>query len=186
MAKDKGAGSGRIELPSVQVPEALDKLIRDIAARDHGGTLSTAIRELLKESPRVKELATERGIPETAMAMGGWGGSRNREWLRYEWAKAEIAVIAVEVGAPVVNFDNFRGANFDLFVTLPATLIDDLLTRVRALGVSIELEEQKPTARGLADTQSKDNARFKISVPAGWTPPQTSAAGELIRKKLGD
>jgi hypothetical protein len=65
-------------LPSVVVPEAFYELLR-LCAFKRKVSLSEVVRQLLKESPALLELAKQEGIDIETLAVPAWGGSRDRE-----------------------------------------------------------------------------------------------------------
>lgn len=65
----------RKQLPATSVPVEGYKLIRAFA-RDADLSTSEAVRQLLKESPRLVEFASKEGWDLESLEVNAWGGSR--------------------------------------------------------------------------------------------------------------
>jgi hypothetical protein len=68
----------RKSLPALNVPTAGYQLIRKFA-RHEDMSISEALRQLLKESPRLVEFARSQGVDVDVLDVGAWGGSRDKD-----------------------------------------------------------------------------------------------------------
>jgi hypothetical protein len=68
----------RKSLPALNVPVAGYKLVRAFA-RQEDMSISEAVRQLLKESPRLVEFARQQGLDVGLLDVGSWGGSRDKD-----------------------------------------------------------------------------------------------------------
>jgi hypothetical protein len=71
-------GEDRKKLPALIVPPAGYDLI-DGFARANRLSKSEAVRQLLKESPRLVAYAQQHGVPLDVLGVSEWGGYRTRD-----------------------------------------------------------------------------------------------------------
>jgi hypothetical protein len=68
----------RKRLPTLIVKPRGYRLIRAFA-RENDMSISEAIRQLLKESPRLVEFAEKSGVPLDELDVNTWGGQRSKK-----------------------------------------------------------------------------------------------------------
>lgn len=70
--------SDKTKLPALSIPPEGYQLIRSFA-RANDTSISQAIRQLLRESPRLIIFAGQNNVDLSALDVGEWGGQRRGE-----------------------------------------------------------------------------------------------------------